>query len=1046
MLKHPALTIRRIEQFTERFQRHIHPERVPLHVRVAGPVGRISFDEAQKLAYRPFRGKFSMEPLWATFWYRLEGAVPAHWRNRPVDLFFHGESEALLWIDGEPAQGLNYEARPFEDGGRISARLPAALVRRGRIAVQVEAACNSLFGSQGDNRYAFSGAELALFDQEAWDLFHDLLVPAQYLRTLVQENRPGQPWLGYHVAGNLSAWDGYLVERLNEICNIADADDRSSWEKIRPLLKEVYRHRNATYAHEISAIGHAHIDTAWMWPMAETKRKCARTFSTALSAMRRYPNYKFSCSQAQQYQWMKDDYPSIYRGIKAAVKRGQWIPVGGSWIEPDCNIPSGESLVRQFLYGKRFFRQEFGWDCKELWNPDVFGYSGALPQIIKLSGMDYFLTQKLAWNQFNKPWHQNFLWQGIDGSRVLTHFPPAETYSAMNGTAIVKDLLVHEKGMVDHDRANEGMLLFGYGDGGGGPTVHMLEVLDRVKDFQGIPRTAQRTSLEFFKRLETRLEAAPVIEGELYLEIHRATYTTHGDNKRNNRRCEFLLRGVEMLSAVARHRAGAAYPAAELERLWKKVLLNQFHDILPGTSIQEVHEVCRREYEEVFAAAAKLEKKAAQALAARRPDGISLINTCGWERRGLVELDDAAAIPGAQKSWRGAFLAEAVVPSCGAAPLRAAAAGAPAASARKIERGFVLENEFLRAEFSTDGRLVRLGDKRHDREVLEAGQPANQLVLFEDRPVDFEAWDVEACHLENRSPLPAAKRARIIERGPLRAGLEFQYAFGKSAMTQRVFLDRLEARLDFECDVDWRHRKRFLKVEFPVAVHAPEAAFEIQFGHVKRPTHFSSSHDMARFEVSGHKWVDVSEAGYGVALFTDSKYGYAVHGNVMRISLLRGSEAPDPTADLGRNFFRFALFPHAGTLQQAGVVRRACEFNAPWIPVAGEIERQSWFSIDSPHVVIDTVKKAEDSGRLIVRLYECHGARGKARLATSLPLAGATLTNLLEEPLEPLPVRDGEVELAFKPFQILTVCMEIRPSTGKGTAATPRVSPRTKKR
>ncbi|MDD5200980.1 MAG: glycoside hydrolase family 38 C-terminal domain-containing protein [Terrimicrobiaceae bacterium] len=1024
MLKHSALTIRRIEQFTNRFQQAIRPERVPLKVDVAGPVDRISYAEAQKLTYRPVRKKIILQPLWATFWFKLQGEVPAAWRNRPVDLLFHGESEGLLWIDGKPAQGLNYEGGPtFEDGGRIDARLPREIVRGGKIALQVEAACNGLGGSQGTNEYAFTGAELALFDQEAWDLFHDLLVPVQYVRALVLENRPGHPWLGHHVPGNLPVWHGYLVEKLNEICNISDPDDRSTWKKIRPLLKEIYSHRNATCAHEMSAIGHSHIDTAWLWPLAETRRKCARSFSTVLSYMRRYPNYKFSCSQAQQYQWMKDEFPTIYAGIKAAVKRGQWIPVGGSWIEPDCNIPSGESLVRQFLHGKRFFRKEFGWDCKEFWNPDVFGYSGALPQIIKQAGMDYFLTQKLAWNQFNKPRHQNFLWQGIDGSRVLTHFPPTETYNALCGQAIVQDLLIHERGVVDHDRTNEGFLLYGYGDGGGGPTTHMLEVLDRVGDLQGFPRTKQRTSLEFFQRLEARLRSAPVVEGELYFELHRGTYTTQAANKRDNRRCEFLLRGVEMLAAVARQTRRQAYPAAELERLWKIVLLNQFHDILPGSSIREVHEESKRDYAEVIARAAILENKAVEALIDRKGGGLSLINTCGWERSGLVELEKTAT-PGAQKTWKGTFLAPATAPACGAAPLRDAPAVINPASAKKIANAFVLENGNLRAEFSPGGQLIGLTDKRNGREVIDAPHRANQFVLFDDHPTAFDAWDVDIFHLEKREDLPPAERVRILEKGPLRAGLEFKHRFGKSSMTQRIFLSNLEDRIEFECDVDWQHRKQFLKVEFPVAVHAPEAAFEIQFGHVTRPTHFGNSHDMARFEVSAHKWIDLSETGYGASLFTDSKYGYAVHGNVMRISLLRGVESPDPTADLGRHFFRFALFPHAGSLQEAGVVRRASEFNNPWIPVQGGIAEQSWFSVDSPHLIIDTVKKAEDSDALVVRLYECHGARGKARLATSLPVTRARLANLLEESSDPLQMRDDGVLLNFRPFEILTVLLD----------------------
>lgn len=1023
MYKHTGPTIERIRQFTDRFQKHIHAERVAMEVEAVGPVGRISYEEAQKLRYEPVTGPMVLGPQWSTFWFRLGGRVPDSWRERPVDLLFHGETEALLWIDGKPAQGLSYKGGPnFEEGGRIDARLPREATASGSVSLQVEMACND---EGGDGKAPlFRKAELALFDEEAWNLFHDLLVPARYLGLLLVPARPGWPWMGTKVEGNLSAWQGYLVEKMNEICNVGDPDDRSSWKKVRPLIEEIYSNRNATYAHETTALGHAHIDTAWLWPLAETLRKCARTFSTALAYMERYPEYKFACSQAFQYQWMKDYFPSIYEKIKVAVKRGQWIPVGGTWIEPDCNIPSGESLVRQFLYGKRFFRKEFDWDCKEFWNPDVFGYSGALPQIMKLAGIDYFLTQKLSWNRTNKPMHHNFRWRGIDGTEVLTHFPPADCYNAMTYRAIVDDLLQHERGMLDHDRSNEAMLLFGYGDGGGGPTTHMLEVLKRVRDFEGFPRTAQRTSLEFFHRLERRLKSAPVVEGELYLELHRGTYTTHADSKRNNRSSEVLLRNVEMLSAIGYGTLGAVYPAEKIERLWKVVLLNQFHDILPGSSIHEVYEDSARDYEAVLNEARNLERKAAELFA--RPDsaGTSLVNTCGWERSGLIELDED---PGAssQRTWRGTYLSPLSIPPCGAASLSESRQSLGGVRLEKIENGFIFENKMLRAEFSTAGQLMRLFDLTNEREVIDAQFPANQFVLFDDHPIRAEAWDVEEFHLEKRLPFPPAKEVRVLEKGPLRVALEFVHDFAPSSLTQRVYLAGDSAQLEFECSVNWQHRKRFLKVEFPVLVKAAEATFEIQFGQIKRPTHFSNSHDLARFEVCGLRWIDLGEPGYGAALFTDSKYGYAVHGNVMRISLLRGTAYPDPEADLGSHEFRFAFYPHRGSLAEAGVVRRAYEFNTPWIPIKGAVEKRSWFSVDSPHLIIDTVKKAEDSDGLIVRLYECHGARGETRLKSGIAFKKATLTNLLEEPIQTTPLGHGEIPISFRPFEILTLHLEL---------------------
>ena len=1024
MHKHTAQTIERIKLFTDRFLKYIYSERVPLEVEVAGPVDRISYEEAQKLAYNPAVTPMALGPQWSTFWFRIHGTVPEGWREQAVDLLFHCETEALLWIDGIPAQGLSYKGGPnFEDGSRIDARLPRKVASTGNVALKVEVACNEGIRPPDAREPLFRKAELGLLDQEAWDLFHDLLVPARYLGSLLAPMRPGWPWLGTKFEGNLTAWQGYLVETMNEICNVGEADDRASWKRIRALIGKIYSNKNATCAHELTAIGHAHIDTAWLWPLAETLRKCARTFSTALVYMERYPEYKFACSQAFQYQWMKDYYPTIYEGIKAAVKRGQWVPAGGTWIEPDCNIPSGESLARQFLYGKRFFRKEFGWDCKEFWNPDVFGYSGALPQIMKLAGMDYFLTQKLSWNQFNKPMHQNFRWRGIDGSEILTHFPPADCYNAMTYRSIVDDILSHEKGMVDHDRSNEAMLLYGYGDGGGGPTTHMIEVLERIKDFQGFPRTRHRTSLEFFQRLESRLKSAPVVEGELYLELHRGTYTTHADSKRNNRASEVLLRSVEMLSAIGQATRGAIYPAEAIERIWKVVLLNQFHDILPGSSIHEVYEDSARDYEGVFEEATKLERTAADLLAGPKSTGTSLVNTCGWDRSGLAELTKDPGTS-SQKTWRGTFLAPVSVPSCGAASVADSEYSPGSACVGKIESGFVIENTKLRAEFSAGGQLVRLVDLTNKREVIDAQSPANQFVLFDDHPIRSEAWDVEAYHLEKRLPFPAAKSIRVLEEGPLRVGLEFVYDFAPSSMIQRVYLGAGEPQLEFECNVNWQHRKHFLKVEFPVLVKSIEASFEIQFGYLKRQTHFSNIIDLGRFEVCGMRWSDLSESGYGAALFTDCKYGYNVHGRVMRISLLRGTEHPDPEADLGEHNFRFAFYPHLGTLEEAGVVRRAYEFNTLWVPVEGTVEKQSWFSVDSPNLIIDTVKKAEDSDALVVRLYECHGARGVARLKSALPFKKATFTNLLEEPIQPGRAENGEIPITFRPFEIITLLLE----------------------
>ncbi|MCE9609807.1 MAG: hypothetical protein K8R23_06320, partial [Chthoniobacter sp.] len=421
--------------------------------------------------------------------------------------------------------------------------------------------------------------DIAAFDPLAWEMWHDFLILQQ---------------LECEGTNDLDKdWAGKLLAELNRFANAFDPEDQSTWADAHWILKSLYQNRNGSYKHELSAIGHAHIDTAWLWPLAETYRKCERTFSSAAAYMEEYQEYKFSCSQAQQYAWIKERNPQLYARIAAKVKAGQWVPVGGTWVEPDCNIPSGESLARQFLYGQRFFLREFGVTCKEFWNPDVFGYNGQLPQIMAQSGATRFLTQKLSWNRFNRPRHQTFTWQGIDGSEVLTHFPPANTY---NATASVAELRKNVRDYKDNDRSGHSMMLFGLGDGGGGPTKTMIESLRRARDLQGLPRTQMRSSDEFFMQLEKDCTDRPVMVGELYLEYHRGTYTTQAANKRDNRRCEELLHDIEAAAALAGRLGKGSYPGRELEDLWKIVLLNQFHDIIPGSSITLVYEDSARQY------------------------------------------------------------------------------------------------------------------------------------------------------------------------------------------------------------------------------------------------------------------------------------------------------------------------------------------------------------------------------------------------------------------------------------------------------------------
>ena len=1013
MQKHLQLTRQRAQNFAALLEQRFYTERAPVALAVFSAPGRISYAEAMQGEYRPAQVGEKFGPLWSTHWFRIALEIPAAWQGREVHLLFDSSSEACVWQDGVPLQGLTGSFSTWQpEPIRTSYCLTGAAQGGEMLGYYVEVACNGLFGLDAKLNNARLGelcqAEIGAFDRDAWDLYWDLKVIAD---------------MALHLPANTPR-GGQALYAANAMVNAILLDDKCTWPAAREIAARFFAARNGDGQHNLSAIGHAHIDTAWLWPIAETQRKTVRTFSTAIRMMDAYPDYLFSCSQAQQLAWIKEQQPALYARILAKAHAGQFVPVGGTWIEPDCNIPSGESLVRQFLYGQRFFEAEFGARCHEFWNPDVFGYSGALPQIMKLADIDYFLTQKLSWNQLNKPASHTFLWEGIDGSQILTHFPPADTYNSM---ADVKEVLFNVSNFKDHERANESYLLFGYGDGGGGPTNEMLEQLQRMGDVDGLPRTQMRTPQDFFARCAADIKDPLAVVGELYFELHRGTYTTQARNKKANRKAELLLRDVEMLAALAFTIAGAAYPAATVQTLWQLVLLNQFHDIIPGSSIGEVYADSALDYARVQLEGTALREAALAALLPQVATGpkVALFNTLGSARREVVALP--AGVAGGQPAHDGGQLGIIHAPALGSA-VTTPVTSEDAVTLTESPSGYVLENPHLRAVFNRAGGLTSLIHKATGRESIAAGGAGNTFVLFEDIPNAWDAWDVDVFHLEKRLALGGATSCRVLETGPLRAALAFDYALTpQSSLHQEVMLTALGERIDFACSVEWRETQKFLKVEFPLNVRAAFATYEIQFGHVQRPTHYNTTYDMARFEVPAHKWADLSEPDFGVALLNDCKYGYAAHENVLRLSLLRAPTHPDPEADRGLHTFAYALFPHAGSPQAAAVTEQALRFNVPLLLAATDAPEAShcFIQVDNPALIIDSVKKAEESDALIVRLYEARGTRGAARLSTSLPLRSAALTNLLEDEIGALRCDDKRVELNFKPFEIITVKMEI---------------------
>ncbi|MFI5282295.1 MAG: alpha-mannosidase, partial [Candidatus Dormibacterales bacterium] len=850
----------------------IHTGSVPLDLSALHVRGEpVSYEVAVRGAFARFQVGDDWGPPWSTTWFHVQGRVPDDWKGRRVvaafDLGFIGATgftcEALAWKDGQPWRAVdpNHRTLPIE-GSEVDFYLEAAANPWATEAGSAPAPSMIELRESETPIFTVNRAELNLRDEEAQRLALDFKV------LLEVAEATGSP----EITSALQ-----LFALTGDVTGIRGALSRPSRS-----------------THQIAAVGHAHIDTAWEWPLREARRKCARSFSNQLALMDEHPDYVFACSQPAQYAWMKESYPDLYQRIKAKIIAGRWEPVGAMWVEADCNLPSGESLVRQLVHGKRFFIQEFGVEVTELWLPDVFGYPGSLPQLIREAGCSYFLTQKLSWNEFNKPTHHTFLWEGIDGSRIFTHFPPADTY---NGSFDAGEVIRSEAAFKDHERSSRSLYLFGWGDGGGGPEPDMIEAAHRLHSLDGAPLVELGRAVDFFANAAAEAEDLTTWVGELYFELHRGTYTTQARTKLLNRRAEQALRAAEMWSVAA----GGAYPSAELDAAWKKLLLNQFHDILPGSGIDWVYEDANRDLLAVRNVADDIANRALAKLAGRG-DRPAIFNVNSHRRREVIDLGERLQMVEA--------------PACGWA-------SESDVVVRPDEHVLVsdhhMENDQLRVTWDADGLITSIWDKDAAREVITPGTRGNLLQLHDDNPARWDAWDIDLDYRKSVTDLTKLAGHGVEQAGGLRGAVRFQREFGQSKISQLMILDAGSRVLRFECDVDWKEDHKLLKVAFPVAVRAPQATYEIQFGHLQRPTHTNTSWDLARFEVCGHRWADLGEAGYGVALLNDCKYGYDILGSVMRLSLLRAPTHPDPTAHRGPQSFTKALQAHPRDLRPAGV-------------------------------------------------------------------------------------------------------------------------------
>ncbi|HKS47610.1 MAG TPA: glycoside hydrolase family 38 C-terminal domain-containing protein [Amycolatopsis sp.] len=1000
---------------------------VPLEVEVWHVPGEpVPVTAALAAEYRPFEPGMPWGPPWSTSWFRLTGTVPAGWAGgraeAVIDLGFVGDwpgnqAEALVYdLAGEPVKGIAPRncyvpvARPCRGGEPVGLLMEAAANPDILAGGFVPTPLGDRATAGNAPLYRLARADLALLDEEVWHLGLDMEV----LSELMAELDLGDPRRHEILRA---------LERALDVLDVHDVSGTAAAS--RAELAETLSKPAHASAHTISAVGHAHIDSAWLWPVRETIRKTSRTFANVTALAAEYPEFVFACSQAQQYVWVKQRYPAIFQRIAEAIKAGQWIPVGGMWVEPDANLPGGEALARQLIHGSRLFLDEFGVACEGVWLPDSFGYTAAFPQLARLAGMRWLLTQKLSWNQTNKLPHHTFWWEGIDGTRVFTHFPPVDTY---NATFSGEELAHAVRNYAEKGRGTRSLAPFGHGDGGGGPTREMLEKARRLRDLEGSPKVVIEPPDEFFRAAEAEYSDAPVWSGELYLELHRATYTTQSRTKAGNRRSEHLLREAELWAATANVHSGFTYPYEELDRLWKVVLLHQFHDILPGSSIAWVHKEAEAAYVAVKAA---LEGIIADAMAAVGAPFPWVFNAGPRSRAEVLTVDPGVDLRGAQPLSNGQVAVHATVPALGAAPVGQVHDFAPVNVNDRV-----LDNGLVRVTLDDDGLFTSVLDLESGREVLPPGRRGNVLQLHPDLPNEWDAWDIDQHYRRCHVDLTAAESIATVEKGPLAGEIRVVRLFGASRLTQTIRLCAGSRRIDVVTEIDWHESEKILKAAFPIDVHADRSAAEIQFGHVFRPTHANTSWDAARFEIYAHRWIHVAEAGYGVAVLNDSTYGHDVTRatrddggttTTVRLSLVRAPHSPDPHADQGTHRMTYSLLPAASI---ADAVAEGYALNLP-LRVAvppngsgeGEAPPPALVTVDNPAVVVEAVKLADDrSGDVVVRLYESLGGRATATVRAGFPLAAAAIIDLLERPDSLLTLAaDGSCTIRLRPFQILTL-------------------------
>ena len=998
----------------------------------------------------PLSGKWSTIHIGETWsgrdlyaWLSAAISIPHTWENKTVvgvfdfgitDEGHNSGFESLLYINGSPYQGVDANHKEvFFSGGlygkdvQLDFRLWSGLEGGGLPTEQI---------------HKFKKADIGWMDEAADDLFFTSKAALQTVE-MMNENRPER-----------SDLLGVLNYSFNQIDWTTPGSDEfyQSIYIARDILKagleKIEKHNPIT----IHAVGHTHIDVAWLWRLRHTREKAARSFSSVLRLMEKYPEYIFQQAQPQLYEYIKEDYPEIYGQIQKRVREGRWEADGGMWLEPDCNLPSGESFVRQLLHGTRFLKKEFGVECSYLWLPDVFGYSWALPQILQKAGIKSFVTTKISWNQYNRMPHDVFKWRGIDGSEILTYFittpypGPGRGWGAdYNAQITAETVLGAWEVFKDKGITKDLMITYGHGDGGGGVTREMLEMRRRLDEMPGVPQVKTSKAGEFLETLHRDVDQTNQYvhtwDGELYLEFHRGTYTSQAYNKKTNRKLEILYRRVEMLNVFASvsSKTWSLYQGESLYEGWKIILRNQFHDIIPGSSINEVYKDSREEYANAENLAKSSLNQAAQHIITNNSHGTyTVINDASWNRHSLLFIPIKAGMEkGGWLNHKGEVLqAEKTADDwiiCVPSPQlgHTTVQYDPNISQLTAPRDFIVStNEvhtpFYEIKWNETGQLSRIYDVKAGRDILKKGQNGNVLQIFEDKPLRWDAWDIDIFYQEKMKTIEDIISIEISEVNSLRTVVQFTWKYNRSIIKQSMILYSNSRRIDFKTDVDWHEKHQLLKVAFPVNIRATEATYDIQFGNVKRPQHWNTSWDYAKFETVGHQWADVSERGYGVSLLNDSKYGYDIKDSVIRLSLLRGATYPDHSQDQGNHIFTYSLLPHQGSWVEGSTVQEAWDLNSPLSYLEGKagMDYVSLFNLSADYVVIDAIKKAEDSNLIVLRLHEYTGRRGIVEITSDLQITRWQECDLLER-AESDPVESNSLMFEIKPYEIKTFLVNL---------------------